>query len=109
MNKNLLALLIIIISASVMYIISSYPKTQTVACTQEALICPGGSVVGRSGPKCEFAPCPTLTKINNPKGFCGGIAGIKCPGGYICQLNGNYPDAGGTCTKTAPNPKATKY
>jgi len=30
-----------------------------VACTMEAKICPDGSAVGRSGPKCEFAPCPT--------------------------------------------------
>lgn len=30
-----------------------------VACTMEAKICPDGSSVGRSGPNCEFAPCPT--------------------------------------------------
>ena len=30
-----------------------------VACTMEAKICPDGSYVGRTGPKCEFAPCPT--------------------------------------------------
>lgn len=30
-----------------------------VACTMEAKICPDGSAVGRSGPKCEFSPCPT--------------------------------------------------
>jgi len=29
------------------------------ACTMDAKICPDGSAVGRSGPKCEFAPCPT--------------------------------------------------
>ncbi|MFA6486170.1 MAG: hypothetical protein WCT40_02285 [Candidatus Magasanikbacteria bacterium] len=28
------------------------------ACTEEAKICPNGSAVGRTGPKCEFAPCP---------------------------------------------------
>jgi len=33
-----------------------------------------------------------------PRGqFCGGIAGVECPSGYTCQLEGNYPDAGGTC------------
>lgn len=31
--------------------------------------------------------------------FCGGIAGIKCPQGYQCNLEGNYPDAGGECVK----------
>jgi hypothetical protein len=29
-----------------------------VACTMEAKLCPDGSSVGRSGPKCEFLPCP---------------------------------------------------
>ncbi|MBW2965051.1 DUF333 domain-containing protein [Candidatus Woesearchaeota archaeon] len=29
-----------------------------VACTEEAKMCPDGSAVGRTGPDCEFAPCP---------------------------------------------------
>lgn len=29
-----------------------------VACTEEAKVCPDGSSVGRSGPKCEFTDCP---------------------------------------------------
>lgn len=32
-----------------------------------------------------------------PEKFCGGIAGIPCPSGYTCKLEGNYPDAGGKC------------
>lgn len=28
------------------------------ACTREAKMCPDGSAVGRTGPNCEFAPCP---------------------------------------------------
>lgn len=28
------------------------------ACTQEAKLCPDGSYVERTGPNCEFAPCP---------------------------------------------------
>ncbi len=34
------------------------PDAGGVMCTMEAKICPDGSSVGRSGPKCEFAPCP---------------------------------------------------
>jgi hypothetical protein len=34
------------------------PVEDGVACTMEAKLCPDGSYVGRSGPKCEFAPCP---------------------------------------------------
>lgn len=33
------------------------PDQSPKACTQEAKLCPDGSSVGRSGPKCEFASC----------------------------------------------------
>ncbi len=33
-------------------------EDEPIACTMEAKICPDGSAVGRSGPNCEFAPCP---------------------------------------------------
>ncbi|MDD5147605.1 MAG: hypothetical protein PHV63_03625 [Candidatus Daviesbacteria bacterium] len=29
------------------------------ACTMDAKICPDGTSVGRTGPNCEFAPCPS--------------------------------------------------
>lgn len=29
-----------------------------IVCTQEVKLCSDGSFVGRSGPRCEFAPCP---------------------------------------------------
>jgi len=32
--------------------------SQEIGCTLEAKICPDGTAVGRSGPSCEFAPCP---------------------------------------------------
>ncbi len=32
--------------------------TEPIACTMDARVCPDGSYVGRTGPKCEFAPCP---------------------------------------------------
>lgn len=28
------------------------------ACTDDAKVCPDGTAVGRTGPNCEFAPCP---------------------------------------------------
>ena len=31
---------------------------ETIACTKEAKICPDGTGVYRTGPDCEFAPCP---------------------------------------------------
>ncbi len=35
-------------------------------CTMEAKLCPDGSAVGRSGPNCEFAPCPEGLGTNEP-------------------------------------------
>lgn len=37
-----------------------------VACTMEAKICPDGTAVGRSGPKCEFAACPSSPTSTAP-------------------------------------------
>ena len=61
-NKSLIAFLIIIVSSTIMYLISGYPKTNPAGCTMEAKICPDGSSVGRIGPNCEFAPCPAVKK-----------------------------------------------
>jgi hypothetical protein len=38
-----------------------------IACTMEAKLCPDGSYVGRQGPQCEFAACPTLTESSKAK------------------------------------------
>lgn len=32
---------------------------EPVFCTMDAKLCPDGSYVGRTGPNCEFTPCPT--------------------------------------------------
>ncbi|MFH0819701.1 MAG: hypothetical protein V1892_01575 [bacterium] len=34
-------------------------------CTMEAKVCPDGSSVGRTGPKCEFAPCPSGNDVSD--------------------------------------------
>lgn len=39
--------------------LSKSENTNIVACTQEAKLCPDGSFVGRTGPNCTFADCPT--------------------------------------------------
>jgi hypothetical protein len=38
---------------------ATIPPPGDVACTMDAKQCPDGSYVGRTGPKCEFAPCPS--------------------------------------------------
>ncbi len=47
------------------------PQTP-VACTMEAKQCPDGSYVGRTGPNCEFSPCPEIKSVeykNDQYGF----------------------------------------
>lgn len=52
----------------------SSPRTEgPVACTMEAKLCPDGSYVGRSGPLCEFAACPTSSTTPPTGGGGGGI------------------------------------
>ncbi len=53
-----------------------------VVCTMEAKQCPDGSYVGRTGPNCEFAPCPT-TGTGQLIG-CSGPDDASCPTGYQC-------------------------
>ena len=40
------------------FLVACAPEPKLTACTEEAKICPDGSGVGRTGPNCEFAPCP---------------------------------------------------
>jgi hypothetical protein len=46
-------------------VLSKNTATKT-ACTMEAKLCPNGTSVGRTGPKCEFAACPTITPTPTP-------------------------------------------
>lgn len=71
MQKGFVPVLIIILVAAAalaggFWIYQSNPPipsnptpTPKVACTQDAKLCPDGTGVGRTGPKCDFAPCPT--------------------------------------------------
>ena len=43
------------------YFYISHTHTGEVACTTDAMMCPDGSAVGRTGPDCSFAPCPGVS------------------------------------------------
>jgi len=81
---------------------------EPVACTAEAKMCPDGSYVGRVGPDCEFAPCPTpkscdaLTPCDEGYECYGfedsegpvcymGDPCAKCPGESNCIIAESYP------------------
>jgi hypothetical protein len=79
-NKIFLIILLIIIIALIAgYFLYqqnsvSFKQAKSVACTQDAKVCPDGSSVGRVPPNCEFAPCPDFTAgwktyTNNQYGF----------------------------------------
>ena len=58
-------------------------------CTLEALLCPDGSAVGRSGPNCEFAKCPDA-KVTPSKDSTQITTFEECAGaGYT--VIGTYP------------------
>lgn len=71
--KTLFALAVLFVSTQAVsaisiggYEVSSQTtvNTNAVACTMEAMLCPDGvTYVGRTGPKCEFAPCPTTPVV----------------------------------------------
>ncbi len=42
---------------------------QQAACTLEAMLCPDGTSVGRSGPNCSFAPCPSPREASSSADF----------------------------------------
>lgn len=44
-------------------------EEEKVACTMDAKMCPDGSYVGRTGPKCEFAACPVMKDTTAVKNF----------------------------------------
>ena len=52
-----------------------------VVCTMEAKICPDGSAVGRTGPKCEFAECPKGPVVKKETGTLTGQVTLSptCP------------------------------
>src|SRR5258708_24675936 len=72
MRKILISLIIMLVVIGVI-LVYSYQKgnlalnTGQAGCTMEAKICPDGSSVGRTGPKCEFTLCPIVsTPSTNP-------------------------------------------
>lgn len=68
----------------------------SVACTMEARICPDGSAVGRTGPNCEFAECPTVATSTGGGGgsispYNSGVRGTVSLG-PTCPVMRNPPD-----------------
>jgi hypothetical protein len=85
-NKGFATLAIVLIVAAILiaggawyYVKNISSPTRSAACTKEAKECPDGSHVGRTGPNCEFAACPTDKT-------CG--SNLDCPTGQTCLVAG---------------------
>jgi len=67
MNKEILIAIfgVILLAGAVYLVFVLITGNKQVACTMEAKICSDGSAVGRTGPNCEFAPCPENDDYKN--------------------------------------------
>lgn len=54
---TLIILAVTVIGGAGYYLINEQPSEPT-TCSTETKVCPDGSLVGRTGPNCEFAACP---------------------------------------------------
>lgn len=80
------------------------PTEQTV-CTQEAKLCPDGvTYVGRSGPNCEFAPCPTSPNTSNFEEKIISITGNNAMfGNFTTKVKLNLPSGWNLSTSKGAN------
>jgi hypothetical protein len=85
-KKGFAALAIVLIVAAILvaggvwyYMKNISSPARSVACTQEAKECPDGSYVGRTGPDCGFAACPTDKTCES---------NLDCPTGQTCLAAG---------------------
>jgi len=63
-----------------------FNKTSPVACSQEAKICPDGTGVGRTGPNCEFASCPTTASTTSTERIAAGYVAGHVSIGPFCPV-----------------------
>jgi len=85
------------------------PKSQFI-CTDDAHECPDGTFVSRSGPNCEFAPCPPTTwKTSCPREI--PENGSPCTGkyGYAIGQNCNYNYVDLSCKEGVEECRPTEF
>lgn len=66
------------------------PPEDQVVCTQDVKLCPDGSSVGRSGPKCEFTPCPSPKESTSSGDVSNWKTYIDNEAGYSVNYPPNY-------------------
>jgi cytochrome c oxidase subunit II len=56
-------LFVILILISLILIIGCSSEPEPTICTQDVQVCPGGLILSREGPNCEFATCPEVAEV----------------------------------------------
>lgn len=93
MDKNFLfiiiVLLVIIVGGTLIWLFWPILQIDPLSCIQEVKLCPDGSSVGRTGPNCEFAGCPSVLKPEE-NGVCvneceNKFNGTNCSYGIWCD------------------------
>lgn len=78
-RKVLVSVAAVFLLIGVTYLLMPKPagEPEPVFCTQEAKLCPDGSYVGRTGPKCEFATCPATGDDDSWKTYTDDASGVS--------------------------------
>ena len=89
----MIVVLLILLLAGAVYLfrLKTYNQPGPVACTMEAKLCPDGSYVGRSGPRCEFTQCPEVTIDSSWKTATDTVAQLEFR--YPEKIDANYISA----------------
>lgn len=107
LKRNWISLVVVIVVAGVGVIWGLQAKREStntpVACTDEAKICPDGTAVGRTGPQCAFADCPSVVKEPTGTKFTNTAIGVSftLPAGwYVMGSTGAKVDPKSYTTTT---------
>ncbi len=63
MKQSLISLSVLVLAGILIFFALQKGGSNGVVCTEDALMCPDGSYVGRTGPSCAFLACPDQTSF----------------------------------------------
>lgn len=88
-----LAIIAILLGGYFLVIKNGTHESEQIVCTADALVCPDGSGVGRTGPNCEFSPCPNKEFFTGELIQQGGdfFLAVPAPAGSVGEVTYSLP------------------